>query len=72
MTRNMAGHCTLPGLRPQELSVAIDTGPITVDERHRIAANRTIRWRPLGNEWEKIRQLDIVFVHGAPTVLLVV
>ena len=63
MTRNMADHCTLPGLRPQELAVAIDAGPVAVDKRHRIAADRAIRWRPLGNEWKKIRKLVIVLVH---------
>lgn len=58
------GYCTLPGLRPQEFAVAIDAGPVTVDEGHGIAADRAIRWRPLGNEWKKIRKLVIVFVHG--------
>lgn len=65
MTRNMAGYSTLPGLRAQELAIAIDAGPIPVDEGHGIAANRTIRWRTLGKKWEKIRQLVIVFVHDS-------
>jgi hypothetical protein len=68
MTRNMAGHCTLPGLRSQELSVAIDAGPIPVDEFHGIATDRTIRWRPLINTG-KIRQLKILFFHGASILL---
>jgi hypothetical protein len=65
MTRNMAGHCTLPGLWSQELAVTIDASPIAVDKRHGIAADGTIRRRPLGNEGEKIRQLKILFFHRA-------
>ena len=64
MTRNMGDHCTLPGLRPQELAIAVDTGPIAVDKRHRIAADRTIRRRTF-IEFRKDRQFDIVFVHGS-------
>lgn len=53
----------LSGLRAQELAVAIDAGPVAVDEGHGIAADRAIRRRPLGKEREQIRELDIVFVH---------
>ena len=58
----MAGYSTLPSLRSQELSVAVHAGPIAVDKRHGIAADRAIRRRPLLEEG-KVRQLDIVFVH---------
>ena len=53
----------LAGFRSQQFAVAIDAGPVTIDERHGIAADRAIRRRPLGNEWEKIRKLNILFVH---------
>ncbi len=56
----------LTSLRPQELSVAVDTSPIAIDEGHGVATDWTIRWRPFSKEWEKIRKLDIVFVHGSP------
>ncbi len=48
---------------PQQFAVAIDTGPIAVDKRHRVAADRTIRRRSLV-ESRQDGQLDIVFVHG--------
>ena len=62
MTRNMAGHCTLPRLRPQELTIAVDTGPIAVDKGHGVAANWAVGWRTLVKKWE-IWELNIVFVH---------
>ena len=62
-TRNIAGYSTLPGLRAQELTVAIDAGPIPVDEGHGIATDRAIRRRSLGDEREKIRELIIIVVH---------
>lgn len=64
MIRNMAGHCTLPGLGAQELTIAIDAGPIAVDERHWIAADRAIGRRAF-IEQGKIRQFKIVFVHDS-------
>ena len=57
----------LAGLRAQELAVAIDAGPIPVDEGHGIATDRAIRRRSLGDEREKIRELIIIVVHSAPS-----
>ena len=61
----------LPGFRPEQFPVAIDTGPIAVDEGHRLAADRAVGWRTLVEDG-KIRQLKILFFHGAsilPAVL---
>ena len=40
------------GFRSKELTIAIDTGPITIDEGHGIAADRTIRRRSFVDAWE--------------------
>lgn len=54
---------SLARFRAQQFAVAINAGPIAVDERHGIAADRAIRRRPLGDEREKIRELIIIVVH---------
>lgn len=50
------------GFRTKQFPVAIDAGPIAVDERHGIAADRTVRRRSFVEARED-RELNIVFVH---------
>jgi hypothetical protein len=60
----------LTGFRAEQFSIAVDTGPISVDERHGIAADRAVGWRTLVKK-RKIRELDIVFVHDLPILPVV-
>ena len=61
--RSLDPATRLARFRSQQFTVAVDTSPVAVDKPHRIAADWAIwRW-PFGKEWEKIRELDIVFVH---------
>jgi hypothetical protein len=46
----------------KQFAVAVDTGPVTVNKGHGIAADRTIGRRPFV-ESRQYRQLDVVFVH---------
>lgn len=55
-------YVPLTGFRSEQFAIAIDTGPIAVDEGHRITTDRTIRRRALVDPW-KNRELDIVFIH---------
>ena len=50
------------GFRSKQFPVAIDAGPIAVDESHGIAADRTVRRRSFIDARED-RELNIVFVH---------
>ena len=61
ITRATEPVTSLARFRPEELSVAIDAGPVAIDKFHRIAADRTVRRRTFIYE-RQFRQFKIVIV----------
>jgi hypothetical protein len=61
----IASHRALSCLGTQQFAITVNACPITVDEGHGVAADRTVRRRSF-IESRQDRKLNIVFVHLYP------